>query len=49
MISVRVHVRTAFLAFLFIGAPTAYASSENAKAFAIAKKNACLGCHAINK
>ncbi len=50
MISVGVHVRAAFLAaLLFVGAPTAYASSENAKAFAIAKQNACLGCHAINK
>jgi cytochrome c len=40
----------AFLAaFLFVGAPTAYASSENAKAFAIAKQNACLGCHGINR
>lgn len=49
MISVRVHVMTAFLALHFIGVPTAYASSEDAKAFAIAKQNACLGCHAINK
>ena len=50
MISVRVHVRAAFLAaLLFVGAPTAYASSENAKAFAIAKQNACLGCHAVDK
>jgi cytochrome c len=27
----------------------AQASAEDEKAFAIAKQNACLGCHAINK
>ena len=27
----------------------AQASTEDEKAFAIAKQNACLGCHAINK
>jgi len=37
------------VALLFIGAPSAHASSESAKAFAIAKQNACLGCHASNK
>jgi cytochrome c len=29
--------------------PVAHASAEDEKAFAIAKQNACLGCHAINK
>ena len=29
--------------------PAAYANAEDEKAFAIAKQNACLGCHAINK
>jgi cytochrome c len=28
---------------------TAHANSENQKAFVIAKKNACLGCHAVDK
>ncbi|MBU3627359.1 cytochrome c, class I [Polynucleobacter sp. AP-Reno-20A-A9] len=29
--------------------PVAHANAEDEKAFAIAKQNACLGCHAINK
>jgi cytochrome c len=29
--------------------PAAHANAEDEKAFAIAKQNACLGCHAINK
>lgn len=29
--------------------PDAKSSPEDEKAFAIAKQNACLGCHAINK
>ena len=29
--------------------PIAQASIDDEKAFAIAKQNACLGCHAINK
>jgi cytochrome c len=29
--------------------PLAWANIEDANAFAIAKQNACLGCHAINK
>lgn len=50
MISVWLDLRAASVAaLLFIGAPITHASSENAKAFAISKKNACLGCHAINK
>ena len=28
---------------------SAHASNEDQKAFAIAKQNACLGCHAVNK
>jgi cytochrome c len=28
---------------------TAHAASDDQNAFSIAKKNACLGCHAINK
>lgn len=39
--------------FLFIAlayfVPATQANSEDEKAFAIAKQNACLGCHAINK
>jgi cytochrome c len=34
---------------LFFWASTGHASTNNAKAFAIAKQNACLGCHAVNK
>ena len=50
MSSVWVDVRVAFVAaLLFIGALTAQASSESAKAFAIAKQNTCLGCHSSNK
>ncbi|WP_231970122.1 c-type cytochrome [Polynucleobacter necessarius] len=29
--------------------PNAYANTEDEKTFSIAKQNACLGCHAINK
>lgn len=35
----------AFACFVLV----AQASAEDEKAFAIAKQNACLGCHAINK
>ena len=39
--------------FLFVALvhfmPVAQASAEDEKAFAIAKQNACLGCHAIDK
>ena len=42
MILVWVDFRAASLvAFLFIAAPTAHASSENTKALVIAKQNAC--------
>lgn len=37
-----------FTALVFF-MPISYANVENEKAFAIAKQNACLGCHAINK
>lgn len=36
-------------ALLLIAMQSAQASSDNSKAFAIAKQNACLGCHAVNK
>lgn len=29
--------------------PVAYANAEDGSAFALAKQNACLGCHAVNK
>jgi cytochrome c len=40
-----VFIFTAFAYFI----PVAYANPEDEKAFAIAKQNACLGCHAANK
>ena len=36
-------------ALLALHFQSAQASSEDQKAFVIAKQNACLGCHAINK
>jgi len=36
-------------AALFFFATKAYSNSDDQKAFAIAKQNACLGCHAIDK
>lgn len=46
----RVTVKIFFL-FAALGCfiSVAQASAEDEKAFAIAKQNACLGCHAINK
>ena len=38
-----------FLIVCSLGAPQAFASADNEKAYALAKQNACLGCHAINK
>jgi cytochrome c len=35
--------------FLVSYLQTAHAASDDQNAFSIAKKNACLGCHAINK
>jgi cytochrome c len=34
---------------LLLSCSVGYASSEDAKAYLLAKQNACLGCHAINK
>jgi cytochrome c len=43
---IRIFFSLGLLALLF---QYAQASSEDQRAFAIAKQNACLGCHAINK
>lgn len=46
----RETIRIIFLfAALAYFMPTAHSSAEDEKAFVIAKQNACLGCHAINK
>jgi cytochrome c len=37
------------LGLLFFYTQCAQANPEDQKAFAIAKQNACLGCHAVNK
>ncbi len=50
MLKKRVIVETIFLfTVLACLIPTAQANAEDQKAFAIAKQNACLGCHATNK
>jgi cytochrome c len=49
MFKKRVTVNFFLFAVLACFVPTAQASAEDEKAFAIAKQNACLGCHAINK
>ena len=50
MFKKRVTVKIFFLfAVLACFVSAAQASAEDEKAFAIAKQNACLGCHAINK
>ena len=50
MFKKRVTVKILFLfAALAFFMPVAQASAEDEKAFAIAKQNACLGCHAFNK
>jgi len=36
-------------AALFFFAAEAYSNSDDQKAFALAKQNACLGCHAVDK
>ncbi len=41
----RFFLSTALLSFCTL----TYASGEDANAYALAKQNACLGCHAINK
>jgi cytochrome c len=44
------HTRIIFVvAITFYGASNAYADESDSKAFAIAKQNACLGCHNVNK
>jgi cytochrome c len=46
----RVHVKIVFLlTVLAYFSATAQANDENQKAFALAKQNACLGCHSIDK
>ena len=37
------------VALLFFGAANSHAQEDNSKAYAIAKQNACLGCHNVNK
>ena len=50
MFKKRVIAKTFFLfAALAYFIPTSYANIEDEKSFALAKQNACLGCHAINK
>ena len=50
MLQKRVFVRIVFLfTMLAYFIPAVQASAEDEKAFATAKQNACLGCHAINK
>jgi len=49
MFKKRVIAKTFFFVTLAYFMPTAQASAEDEKAFAIAKQNACLGCHAVNK
>jgi len=46
------HTRDIFVvALFFCAAPSAYASENDsdARAVSIAKQNACLGCHSVNK
>ena len=44
------HTRNFFVvALLFFGAANSYAQEDNSKAYAVAKQNACLGCHNVNK
>ena len=50
MIARRVGIKIFYLfGLLFFYIQHVQASTEDQKAFAIAKQNACLGCHAINK
>ena len=37
------------IALFFYGTSIAYADEADSKAFVIAKQNACLGCHNVNK
>ena len=44
------HTRNFFVAALFFfSAMISHAQEDNSKAYAIAKQNACLGCHNVNK
>ena len=43
--TVKIFLFTSLVYFM----PISYANVEDEKAFSIAKQNACLGCHAINK
>lgn len=46
----RLHLmRCLFAALLTFYIATAHAASDDAKAFALAKQNACLGCHAVDR
>jgi len=50
MLQKRAFVKIVFLfAMLAYFIPAAQANAEDEKAFATAKQNACLGCHAVNK
>ena len=50
MLKKRVTVRAAvFLLMLAYFIPTVQANVEDENALALARKNACLGCHAVNK
>jgi cytochrome c len=48
---VRACAKAIFCSFVFCSLCIAqvHASPDNEKAYALAKQNACLGCHAINK
>ncbi|WP_255879963.1 c-type cytochrome [Polynucleobacter paludilacus] len=48
---VRVCAKAILFTFIFcsLRIPQVHASSDNEKAYVIAKQNACLGCHAVNK
>lgn len=46
----RLGARAVFLFSIFVSfMSTAQANAEDENALALAKKNACLGCHAVNK
>lgn len=50
MLQTRVFLKASLVFFALAGfVLVAHANDENQKAFAIAKQNACLGCHAIDK
>ena len=50
MLQKRTFVKIVFIfaAFAYF-IPVVHANAEDEKAFVIAKQNACLGCHAVNK